>query len=402
MINYVYDIYYRLLPDLKPSTLLTVLGDEQGRYQYAFVNQENNSVSFAKSPGISYLDLLLKSINEERFVYSEKIADNSYYLLVVFSGEVLWADLQDQNSLIGMISLYAHREVGVAVFLLNCSEIMEFVIEGIEKHKAKLKVLQDFPFTTAAANKFALRKLDRVKQELSSVKRKKYLHYLLFFLVVIGGSYFYRIHSIERKAEKLAQKSFELLQKHEDWQIYKSILKKPSPYDQLRNVFRTVEILIFTHPDTNLQNIIYKNNSLQAFLNGNSVPNFVEIKEWAKGNGYNFQSTNSNQIILTKGLFTKTSREYSGTIMSIDSVYYRLIDLTRILGGSCQIQKGTTREYNSFRALGVTFSFQAVPAELVENFFSLLRVYPLELISLQGNLSLGEFSGEIIFHIVGD
>ena len=156
-------------------------------------------------------------------------------------------------------------------------------------------------------------------------------------------------------------------------------------------------------PDLAIGSFSYSQNqlSINISLFGASV---THLQDWAKKNDYQL-GMNAKILSLSKTLSfdqNDNQKNKSQIIMNVARVAGSVMDIVNQLGPGISTSVQKIEDKAHYKIISLTIYFERQPLTVVNSFCSLLKPYPIYLSSMKGEVSLGNYSGEMNVNILGD
>lgn len=385
MQTYLYDIYGQNVAGKSRKDLSNLLSRESEQYNYALLIKDRLSLS--KQGGISVPDALIDSLAAKSFIYVQQLIDNQYFLMVYANDAIVWAGKLAENEIVGMLQLHLQANPKTKLFTYNYK-----IPAGLAHNK--IFELQQDPLEKINLENYRLRQIFEIKHNLNkNVKFASTFSVILIIGLVIGGLYLSHVAS-ERTAMLAREKAAAL----DVWKDYRQEFSEPRAYVSIKDVVNKL------HQISTIQNFAVKDfkcydSSLEVDLAvfGGSV---VDLGKWAVKNQYHLRIV-GNDYKLSKSLDIQ-AQELPFTIMAADEVLAHVIDAVGILGQDVSVEVGDVMQNDHYQEINLSLNLQNQPIDFIQNLFKILQKYPVELVGIEGDYALNNFSGKVKLKIIGE
>lgn len=383
MANILYQLYNVPLS----SSLNKDVNKELKKQPFRYALVRGNRISFSNKPGLSFQDICIDQINESSFVFISKQKNNKLFLLIYVKNTVIFSGLTEENQLENIINLYKSK----------VPDDTEYFVDHFHKQFDFLTLSKPFSPTLTGIEEntnYVLIDIKTISEKMNQRYRLIAIGTILIALV-IGLCYMVGQYISYRKHQAEMDKQQEVLN---IWKGYDEAIQGSALNTELNSVIHSIRTAT-TLPSTAVKKINYTGPSLTIHLANANYPTML-LNTWAEKHRFFVTDFNANSITLHKTIQI-TAAQPKG-IMNAIKIKAWLIDQLHMQFPRIIVTFNGTEQKSNFCIIPITLSFENTPIAIITQFFDQTHNLPLRLTTLDGSVTLGNFTGTISFNVIGD
>ncbi len=382
MIDLIYDIYSVSIKGKTRKEILKLIKHEN----LSYILLGKDRVSFSRSKGVSFPDLLISKINKPSFIFVKNVEKFKSYLMIYISEEIVFSGVVNNNEI----------EKKLEINRSKINDKLHYFTEGYSVQFNFLAVRKEIttPTKKSELSPYQLMDISSLRNRLSGPTK-----YIVFFsiilVLVVAASLAFHEYNLHKKAlayQRLAHRIIDV------WKNYRQELSGELFSNRVTQIFNAIEPVLQL-PDTSIKSLQYKQKELTINLYNFGYP-AVYLQGWAKSNHFNLVDITENGIKLSKFISTQKSK-YPFTIMSAKSVKAWLIDQINQRKNFMRVIFTGDKLHGNYQVISGQIDFSGSSISGFKMLLTRMSNLPLKLTAMSGSITLDSFTGNIEFNIIG-
>ncbi len=363
---------------MKKSEASSLLKDHASSFAYI----AKNHISLSKSDGESYQDTVINNISDSSFIYSSETDNYHVFLLICINEKILLSEEVLKENVGNIIEKYS--------FKINNGVV--FYYKGENPYKGDVKNKSIEVIGTFKKNIAQLKPIKRIQLEA----KIRHASYAFLSLAILSVLVVFSFKSFEAKDIQV-HKKFEATT--DKWNKYKRDMFFAMPgeiAEKINHALSPARLL----DKAVIKKITYSNDKILIDMANNGIPT-KQILFWSKEKGFKLNKWNKNEFSIEKKIIIN-KKENHKEIYKIDEVRSLLIDKYAVKNDINVQFSNKESGKNTHKTQGFSMKLTEYPVSVIPEEISFLQKYPVKMTGMTGSLTLGLFSGEINFKIIGE